>query len=177
MKDDEWENEIGEFVRAAMVFKPMSRLMASRFTSSSSTILPGSDGTATTTPLLSTPVPKPEDPAEAAAKINMYGYMTRSTTEFYPTRLLCKRFNVKDPHPVAAGEEETKEKEDTSLINAEAVKELKREARGVMGQYDIANVEIEQAVEVHADRNEVLEGERAAEDVFKSIFGDDSDDE
>jgi hypothetical protein len=46
-----------EFVCAAMVFKPMSRLMATRFTSSSSTILPGSDSS---TPLISIPVEKPE---------------------------------------------------------------------------------------------------------------------
>lgn len=156
-----------------MVFKPMSRLMASRFTSSSSSLPASSD---TTTPLIHVPAEKTEDPAEAAAKINMYGYLTRSTTDFYPTRLLCKRFNVKDPHPMAAGEEEPKEKEDTSLINAEAVKELKREARGI-GTYDLANIEPEEAVEINADRNEVLEGERAADEVFKSIFGDDSDDE
>lgn len=174
MPSDEWNHELSEFVRAAMVFKPMSRLMATRFTSSSSTILPGSDSS---TPLISTPVEKPEDPAVAAAKINMYGYLTRSTTEFYPTRLLCKRFNVKDPHPVGSAEEEPKETVDTSLINAEAVKELKREARAT-GTYDLANVEIpEEAVEVHADRNDVLEGERAGDEVFKSIFGEDSDDE
>jgi len=174
MPADEWNRELSEFVRAAMVFKPMSRLMATRFTSSSSTILPGSD---TSTPLISVPVQKPEDPAVAAAKINMYGYLTRSTSDFYPTRLLCKRFNVKDPHPVGSAEEEPKETVDTSLINAEAVKELKREARAT-GTYDLANVEIpEEAVEVHADRNDVLEGERAGDEVFKSIFGEDSDDE
>jgi G patch domain-containing protein 1 len=174
MPADEWNRELSEFVRAAMVFKPMSRLMATRFTSSSSTILPGSD---TSTPLISVPAQKPEDPAVAAAKINMYGYLTRSTTDFYPTRLLCKRFNVKDPHPVGSAEEEPKETVDTSLINAEAVKELKREARAT-GTYDLANVEIpEEAVEVHADRNDVLEGERAGDEVFKSIFGEDSDDE
>jgi G patch domain-containing protein 1 len=105
----------------------------------------------------------------------MYGYLTRSITDFFPNRLLCKRFNVKDPHPVPAGEEENKETVDTSLINAEAVKELKREARG--GQYDLANIEPDIPVEIHADRNEALEGERAGEEVFKSIFGDDSDDE
>jgi G patch domain-containing protein 1 len=105
----------------------------------------------------------------------MYGYLTRSITDFFPNRLLCKRFNVKDPHPVSVGEEENKETVDTSLINAEAVKELKREARG--GQYDLANIEADIPVEIHADRNEVLEGERAGEEVFKSIFGDDSDDE
>lgn len=173
MDIDEWNKELSEFVRAAMVFKPMSRLMATRFTSSSSTLLPSSDPNA---PLISVPAEKPEDPAIAAAKLNMYGYLTRSTTEFYPTRLLCKRFNIKDPHPVGAAEEEQKETIDTSLINAEAIKELKREAQ-TTGTYDLANVEMDEPVEVHADRNEVLEGERAGEEVFKSIFGDDSDEE
>ena len=173
MPADEWNKEVSEFVRAAMVFKPMSRLMATRFTSSSSTILPGSSDSST--PLLSKPLEKPEDPAEAAAKINMYGYLTRSITDFFPTRLLCKRFNVKDPHPVGAAEEENKETVDTSLINAEAVQELKREAR--TGTYELANVEIYEPVEVHADKNEILEGERAGEEVFKSIFGEDSDEE
>lgn len=173
MDSDEWQKELAEFVRAAMVFRPMNRLMASRFTSSSSsTLLPSSDPNA---PLLSVPCEKPEDPAIAAAKLNMYGYLTRSTTDFFPTRLLCKRFNVKDPHPVGAAEEEQKETADTSLINAEAVKELKREAR--TGTYDLADIEMNEPVEVYADRNEVLEGERAGEEVFKSIFGDDSDEE
>jgi G patch domain-containing protein 1 len=173
MDSDEWNKELSEFVRAAMVFKPMSRLMASRFTSSSSsTLLPFDPNT----PLISVPAEKPEDPAIAAAKLNMYGYLTRSITEFSPTRLLCKRFNVKDPHPVGAAEEEQKETADTSLINAEAVKELKREAR-TTGTYELANIEMDEPVEIRADRNEVLEGERAGEEVFKSIFGDDSDDD
>jgi G patch domain-containing protein 1 len=168
---DEWNHELSEFVRAAMVFKPMSRLMASRFTSST-TLAATSDSK---TPL-TVPVEKPEDPAVAAAKINMYGPLTRSTTEFYPTRLLCKRFNVKDPHPVGATEEENKETVDTSLINAETVKELKREARAA-GTYELANIEPQETVEVYADRNEILEGERAGEEVFKSIFGDISDED
>ncbi len=77
-----------------------------------------------------------------------------------------------------AGEEENKAAVDTSLVNAEAVKELKREARGVAsGTYDLASVEVDIPVEVHPDRNEVLEGERAGEEIFKSIFGEDSDEE
>ena len=78
----------------------------------------------------------------------------------------------------AGVEEEKKDLADTRLVNAEAVRELKREARGVAtGSYDLANVEMDIPVEIHADRNEVLEGERAGEEIFKSIFGDDSDEE
>jgi G patch domain-containing protein 1 len=170
----DWSQELIEFVRAAMVFKPMSRLMATRFTSSS-TFLPGSTES-DDTPIVSKPQKEPEDPAVAAARINMYGPITRTKTDFFPTRLLCKRFNIKDPHPNIAVEDENKEKEDHSLINAEAVKELKREARGA-GTYDLAPIQLEESVEVQPDRNEILEGERAGEDIFKSIFGEDSDEE
>lgn len=174
---EEWNKELSEFVRAAQVFRPMSRLMASRFTSSSTTVLPGSDGSATTAKL-TVPAPKTEDPAVEAAKMNMYGRLTRTITDFYPTRLLCKRFNVKDPHPVPTEEDEKKEVVDTTLINAEKVQELRREARAVnLGTYDLAPVESSEPAEIQPDRNEVLEGERAGEEVFKSIFGDESDDE
>lgn len=152
----------------------MSRLMATRFTSSS-TFLPGSSDS-NDVPLISKPTKEPEDPAFAAAKINMYGPLTRTKTDFFPTRLLCKRFNVKDPHPNTAGEENNKDLEDRSLINTEAVKELKREAKGA-GTYDLAPIEPEESVEVLPDRNEILEGQRAGEELFKSIFGEASDED
>lgn len=37
------------------------------------------------------------DPAEEAASLGMYGSMTRSVADFYPSRLLCKRFGVRPP--------------------------------------------------------------------------------
>ncbi|KAL3480134.1 hypothetical protein BJX99DRAFT_220775 [Aspergillus californicus] len=98
---DEWVAELHEFTRAAEVFKPVSGVMASRFTSASAglkgtpdEVKPDSDA------LLSKPSEKPEDPATAAAKIGMFGPMTRTNISFYPTRLLCKRFNVKPPSHV-----------------------------------------------------------------------------
>lgn len=36
--------------------------------------------------------------AEAAA-MNMFGGLTRKVKPFYPNRLVCKRFNVRNPHP------------------------------------------------------------------------------
>ncbi|KAL4985822.1 hypothetical protein BDW68DRAFT_164416 [Aspergillus falconensis] len=96
---NEWVTELEEFARAAEVFKPVSGVMASRFTSASSGPKGASDEAKTDTnaALLSKPSEKPEDPAIAAAKIGMFGSMTRTTISFYPTRLLCKRFNVKPP--------------------------------------------------------------------------------
>jgi G patch domain-containing protein 1 len=155
----------------------MSKLMASRFTSASTSSPPNSDGSTTPTGKAYVPAPKIEDPAVEAAKMNMYGRLTRSVTDFFPTRLLCKRFNVKDPHPVPTEEDETKEVADTTLINAEKVAELKNAMRNAGGTYELRPVEKEQVVEVQPDRNEILEGERAGEEVFRSIFGDDSDDD
>lgn len=105
---DRWNQELREFAHAAQVFKPMTGIMASRFTSSSSLPTTSSGkGTTDTPALLSTPLSssKLEDPAEAAAKMGMFGPMTRSVQQFYPTRLVCKRFNVKPPaHVQADGE-------------------------------------------------------------------------
>ncbi|KAI1141283.1 DUF1604-domain-containing protein [Hypoxylon sp. FL0543] len=97
---EDWLRELHEFRSCARIFKPMTGAMASRFTtsSSSSKLVGGSSGTASSDQeLLSKPAPKPLDPAEEAARMGMYGSMTRSTTDFYPTRLLCKRFNVRPP--------------------------------------------------------------------------------
>ncbi|KAI9758147.1 MAG: serine/threonine-protein kinase KIN2 [Chaenotheca gracillima] len=92
---DEWAKELGEFAHAAQIFKPMTGMMASRFTSSSSQPSVASDAPDPTG--AKSGFEKPEDPAEAAAKAGMYGPMTRSIGQFFPTRLLCKRFNVKPP--------------------------------------------------------------------------------
>ncbi|KAL4775026.1 hypothetical protein BDW60DRAFT_214910 [Aspergillus nidulans var. acristatus] len=99
---NEWVTELEEFARAAEVFKPVSGVMASRFTSASSGPKGASDEAKTDTdaPLLSKPSERPQDPVIEAAKIGMFGPMTRTVISFYPTRLLCKRFNVKPPSHV-----------------------------------------------------------------------------
>ena len=106
--NDDWVNEMNEFVRAAQIFKPMTGTMASRFTSSSSAPklasdnvkLDGNVGQTDSSNLLSGPSTKAKTPAEEAAIIGMYGRLTRSIETFYPSRLLCKRFNVKPPSHV-----------------------------------------------------------------------------
>lgn len=108
MNNEDWFNEMNEFVRAAQIFKPMTGSMASRFTSSSAAPKLASDnakldkvGGQTGEPeLLSQPRVKTKSTAEEAAAAGMYGPLTRSTETFYPSRLLCKRFNVKPPSHV-----------------------------------------------------------------------------
>ncbi|KAI1457031.1 DUF1604-domain-containing protein [Annulohypoxylon moriforme] len=100
---EEYLREMHEFWKCAMIFKPMTGAMASRFTTSTASttsLLKGNgngSGGGGAEDLVTRPPPKPVDPAEQAAGIGMYGSMTRSTADFYPTRLLCKRFNVKPP--------------------------------------------------------------------------------
>ncbi|KAL1306830.1 hypothetical protein AAFC00_005486 [Neodothiora populina] len=99
---DEWISELREFCQVAQIFRPISGLMASRFTTASSSSAAfsthGQKSTSSSTGPSEQAAPKaPQDPAVEAAKLGMFGPMTRSRTTFYPTRLLCKRFGVKTP--------------------------------------------------------------------------------
>ncbi|KAK7942791.1 uncharacterized protein PG986_011904 [Apiospora aurea] len=105
-RPEDYLRELREFHSVARIFRPMSGMMASRFTTSSSSSSSSKFTTGSsletggaTTDLLSKPAKAkaPADPAEEAASLGMFGAMTRSTADFYPTRLLCKRFNVRPP--------------------------------------------------------------------------------
>ncbi|KAI9002315.1 hypothetical protein BC832DRAFT_114098 [Gaertneriomyces semiglobifer] len=79
-------HELLEFSKAAQIFKPLSTMMASRFTSASQQ-----------------PHEEKLEKEEAkvavdAAQLNMYGRLTRSRVDWRPDKLLCKRFNVADPY-------------------------------------------------------------------------------
>ncbi|KAK5674212.1 hypothetical protein LTS10_013049 [Elasticomyces elasticus] len=104
-----WRGEMREFAQAAEVFKPISGLMATRFTSS------------TAAPRLASDAPgdagkggggkdgekvggKAVEPAEQAARLGLFGPLTRGRVGWAPTRLLCKRFNVRPPAGVDPGE-------------------------------------------------------------------------
>lgn len=195
---DDWVNEMQEFARAAEVFKPMSGIMASRFTSASSGPKVASDAPDSSTESgLSCPAEKPDDPATAAAKIGMFGQMTRSTIDFYPARLLCKRFNVKPPahvqqdpgeHVGTAGtgpgarfqsggyqaDATTKE-----LVSQEVMNMIMMESgrMPVAPTPDTKNAPAPPPVPVvEPERNEALEAERPGDAVFKAIFGSDDED-
>lgn len=198
MTTDEWMQEFNEFYNVARIFRPMTGSMASRFTTSSSSSCPtsnmvtGSDGKIDETGLVSKPMVKPEDPAETAAKMGMYGHMTRLIRDFHPTRLLCKRFNVKPPAHVQGGDGDLN-------INAAHRSEsgpgpmpmpmltdgMRRVDPNVSSTNDVpgtgessANVQKQEDVYVvDRGRNDALEGKRAGEEVFRAIFGDSSDEE
>lgn len=189
----DWVKELQEFAQAAEVFKPSTGIMASRFTSSSSTIQPGtSDNTTEST--LRQPVAKPEDPAEQAARLGMYGAMTRTSFPFHPSRLLSKRFNVPPPPdmPPRFSDAEGNFKGATEdVVNKGAMERMLQEVLtngpgmqrpAWMGVPEEGIKEASQGQQmehatVDVETNEALQSERAPEDVFKAIFGDDDDDD
>ncbi|KAJ7311927.1 hypothetical protein JRQ81_006247 [Phrynocephalus forsythii] len=89
----EWEQrrELEEFARAAMLYKTSSSVLSSRFTSAKHE----DDAD-------KVEVPRDQetdaDDKAAAAKMKMFGKLTRERFEWHPDKLLCKRFNVPDPY-------------------------------------------------------------------------------
>jgi G patch domain-containing protein 1 len=173
--------------------------MASRFTSASSAPKVASDAPDSTDSVLSRPAEKPDNPAVAAAKIGMFGQMTRSTISFYPSRLLCKRFNVKPPAHVqldpgerpGASESQpgtrfqsagyqadtgpnTKPKE---LISQDVMNQLLMESLGHIPGATGQSIAEPPRPAVEPERNDALEAERPGDAVFKAIFGSDDEDE
>ena len=193
---DEWAKELLEFAKAAEVFRPISGLMASRFTSSASS----GPRLASDAPEASTTKKgENEDPAEKAAKLGMFGPgLTRSRQQFFPTRLLCKRFNVKPPTHVdpsggengqgtgASASSSTKE-----VVSQASLDRMMQEANWsgmtggkafLSGGAEGGSEDVPMAVRrvegrVDAEMNAALEGERPGEDIFKAIFGSDDEDE
>jgi G patch domain-containing protein 1 len=187
---DEWVAEMREFAQAAMVFRPMTGLMASRFTSSSSSgpkFEGGEDPQNGENALVRASAKKPEDPAEAAAKMGMFGTMTRSIGNFAPTRLVCKRFGVKVPEAVAGFEEEDSITVEEPVSNR-ILERMKMETMGrgsmVLGREHETYTESPPVVPdtrkeepVDVEKNEALEKERPGDAVFKAIFGSDDEDD
>jgi G patch domain-containing protein 1 len=182
-----FSHELEEFYNCARIFKPMTGLMASRFTTSSTSRLPmASDTLNPAGTMLSKPPPKLKDPAEEAAKMGMYGNLTRSAEDFYPTRLLCKRFNIKPPDHVNLDSETASmplqpTNPPTQRIDGDS--EGQSLSVDIMGSTSPAQTAApvlthdQRGVIVQADRNMALEGPRPDAEVFRAIFGDGSDDE
>lgn len=218
---DDWIKEMHEFAHAAQIFKPMTGMMASRFTSSSSAPKLASDkpdnvpdpssSAEGADNLITRPSEKKKDAAEEAASLGMFGPLTRSIKEWHPTRLLCKRFNVKPPIHVDPGEappgfEGGASAEHThssalpqkrlELVGKQDIDIMMREANlGRIGAREISSFggtnhkpgesfetrvaasEIEEPVIVDTEHNESLERERPGEEIFKAIFGSDSEED
>ena len=118
--------------------------------------------------------------AAKAAEMGMFGPLTRSMVDFYPNKLLCKRFNVPDPHPEHkdVGPDTAKDLLDRATMDSMLTERssarpfLSKEASTATGLTDDSTVpEVEQE---QAEPLIQVPQERPPMDIFKAIF-DDSD--
>ncbi|KAL8873667.1 MAG: hypothetical protein Q9174_000897 [Haloplaca sp. 1 TL-2023] len=218
MSRDDWVKEMQEFAHAAEIFKPMTGMMATRFTSSSSTPRLASDAPDKAGnredgggEVLRKPSEKAQDPRAEAARLGMYGPLTREAKEFYPTRLLCKRFNIRPPAHVqvdpgqdvptnAVFQDFERDKASHSqalpqrrleLVGRRDMDDMMRERNlnggpveasgnaggGVGGGTMQESEKVTERAVIDPERNEALEKERPGDEVFRAIFGSDSEDE
>ncbi|EPQ56137.1 hypothetical protein GLOTRDRAFT_120771 [Gloeophyllum trabeum ATCC 11539] len=109
---EDFQKELQDYAKAAVVFKPLSAAMAGRFTSASVVETGPQISEGLYTPAFEpekteeekaeekkAEEEKEESPKAHAARLGMYGSMTREVTPWHPARLLCKRFGVKEPNP------------------------------------------------------------------------------
>ncbi|KAF9330361.1 hypothetical protein BGZ91_000174 [Linnemannia elongata] len=192
---EDMNKELNEFVQAARIFKPLSTSMSSRFTTASKVIefQQPAPGLRTGVEIQSNPVGKPtsehklvermevpKSQAAKAAEMGMFGPLTRSMADFYPNKLLCKRFNVPDPHPEhkdvgpdTAKDLLDKATMDSMMMEGSSVRSSPfKEAPSTTGLTDDGTVQ-----EVEQEQGEPViqvPQERPPMDIFKAIF-DDSD--
>lgn len=167
-----YEKEVDEFVKSARIFKPMTGIMGSKFTSSSSfspvSIVDNSSGGIIDIPA------KENNTAEEAAKMNMFGSLTRIITTFYPARLLCKRFNVRNPYPdKQSTTSDINDESKNELVKKSVIEDIIRKVRG--DETYVLPEKRQEILNIDDTVNEALEKERPDMNIFTSIFGEEDD--
>lgn len=193
----EFTKELADFSKAAALFKPMSGAMQGRFMSASvldmgPRIIEGlhhpSSSQAESEENEGKEEIEPEkvaeenvDPKVNAAKMGMYGPLTREAKPWVPARLLCKRFGVREPN---ISTEDAKPGPSTDLsvapsssvtVGANAGGTTRAGAGAeVGGPRDITNLGLG---EDETQGRDILTYQRPTVDVFKAIFASDDEDE
>ncbi|CAE7198866.1 unnamed protein product [Rhizoctonia solani] len=197
---EQFNKEMEDYAKAAAIFKPVTGAMAGRFVGGTSTMIGGA-------PIVEgglyqptyekkneeptqAPVPiEEEDPKANAARLGMYGPLTHEVRPWYPHRLLCKRFGVRDPHPDGPPAAPTKTWEEevgvastapasVDLANVETKPLDAADATGEedpeqdLGPRDLGNVGLGDDPHQGVD---TLTYVRPAMDVFKAIFASDEE--
>ncbi len=209
---EEFNVELQSFAKAAQIFKPMSMAMASRF--KSSTLNESLDvvqeglyqppagayqekGKETETEEKAV---VEESPKQHAARMGMFGKLTREEKPWLPAKLLCKRFGVKVPEVVMddpANQMDIDERPMTTLlpgsgeglpipnhdqnvsagslepVRAIAASDSAGLANMGKGRRDLNNIGLGEDDEQGKD---ILTYERPTMDIFKAIFASDEED-
>lgn len=196
-RSDDFNKELEDYAKAASLFKPMSGAMAGRFTSAAvidmgPKVVEGLH-TPTTAELEEKEAQrqKEEDekisPKAHAAKMGMFGPMTRETKPWAPARLLCKRFGVKEPTIAAevpedgasatagaSGQDSSFSQPDFSGATPSATKDITVPIQRSDGPRDLNNIGFG---EDETQGQDTLTYQRPSMDIFKAIFASDDEDD
>ncbi|KAK9488490.1 hypothetical protein V1527DRAFT_510593 [Lipomyces starkeyi] len=191
LKVEDWMRELKEFHKAAGLFRPLKGMLANRFTSSanasttktsvveddSTVLFHGAD--------LKKGLPDRED--VSAAKMGMYGPLTRRVSPWAPSSLLCKRFGVRVPNMSAvdvsgaSAELKPSARERLELLSHHKLLNIAKDAdvgEEVTKRLEVQNVNAGGGSKINAEVNEALEQTKAPRDLFLAVFGDsDGEDE
>ncbi|KAF8902383.1 hypothetical protein CPB84DRAFT_1775955, partial [Gymnopilus junonius] len=196
-KAEDFNKEVGDYAKAASLFKPISGAMAGRFTSAAVVDFGPKIQEGLYTPTTEELAKKEEErkkeeedkisPKAHAAKMGMYGPLTREKKLWQPARLLCKRFGVKEPNPepeVPAGEAMagSSSKPGPSFTQTEAeqqllassAKDASAQGQTSSGPRDLTNIGLG---EDETQGRDTLTYERPSMDLFKAIFASDDEEE
>ena len=199
---ERFQFELEEYAQAARVFKPLSGAMAGRFTTAKTVDhgpaiveglhTPSQSAPPTETKQLETKIEEPESAKAHAVKHGMYGILTRETSVWVPTKLLCKRFGVKEPEIEAREEDPSSSSKtrgdwepETALLEAELVA---TSSGGGPSSVAVSQDTIGDGNQNHRDFNNVGLGEdetqgadiliyqKPERSIFKAIFASDEED-
>ena len=212
-----YHKELSDYSKSAAIFKPVSGAIANRFTTAAVVDLGPTaiEGLHQPTHAPETaPLPQggeggrekeaprlEEEEVQSskahAARTGMYGALTREITPWQPSRLLCKRFGVKDPNPdittdtpmpgasrnqpqsTAGGDtwkaEEALAEADLQTATGSAASAGPSSTAGRRQPRDLENIGLG---EDESQGRDTLTYVRPSMDIFKAIFAsDDEDDE
>jgi len=173
----EWERERErvEFEKAAALYKPMRTNMASRFVSAGTTNDIKED--------------QSKDEKSKAAEMKMFGKLTRETAEWVPARILCVRFNVKNPFGDQKEAETKKKKADfgvNQLFSVLDSRELKasndtESSSSAKSPTNDNNADVKEEAPAKIilvrDEESLIKTEKPAMDLFKAIFANSDSEE
>ncbi|KAG6850675.1 hypothetical protein H0H93_010403 [Arthromyces matolae] len=192
---DEFHKECEGYAKAALLFKPMSNAMAGRFTSAAVVETGPKMHVGLHTPSQEESKHKEGEekkeeenlsPKANAARMGMYGPLTREAKPWQPAKLLCKRFKVRDPNPEpevevpppAAAPGSNWQQAEIPMTSIDGAGSGSGDAAysGTSardGPRDISNIGLG---EDDSQGRDTLTYERPTMDVFKAIFASDEED-
>ena len=204
---DSFKRELEDYARSAQIFKPVSGAMAGRFARASVVETgpqaveglhkPENEGSYLTKPSAEEKEPvKEESPKENAARLGMYGALTREVKPWIPAKLLCKRFGVKEPQVELPAEMDDRNARSTSQWQSGEVLAITDGLdAGLEGSTKISDGKEDTDVskpsrpkerdlsnigygdEDETQGRDILTYQKPSMDIFKAIFASDEEDE